>query len=97
MRMSLKRWRRPLNDAIFSSSDYRRDYSGVIRLLDETIKLAQELRNFSALQIAGELGLSQQAANNRLKELVRNGALVRRRIVPERGGKEFLYAVPQPD
>jgi predicted ArsR family transcriptional regulator len=46
------------------------------------------------LDLADELGITQQAANNRLKLLLNSGALVRTRSVPERGGMEFVYEVP---
>ena len=64
--------------------------------LDETMQLAHELGSFTVLEIAAKLWLTQQAANNRLKLLLRNGALTRRQVVPPRGGKEFIYEVPKP-
>ena len=64
--------------------------------LEETLQLANELSPFSVLGLARELGITQQAANNRVKLLLNSGALVRTRSVPARGGMEFLYAVPQP-
>jgi DNA-binding transcriptional ArsR family regulator len=64
-------------------------------LLGRTVEAAYEFgRPFAASEIAEKLSVTPQAANNRLKALLRSGALSRVRIVPERGGKEFLYAVP---
>jgi hypothetical protein len=63
--------------------------------LEETLQLANELSPFSVLQLAHALGVTQQAANTRLKLLLNSGALVRTRSVPARGGMEFLYAVPR--
>jgi hypothetical protein len=62
--------------------------------LEETLRLADQLSPFSVLDLASELRISQQAANNRLKLLLSSGALVRRRVIRERGGKEFVYEVP---
>jgi hypothetical protein len=69
---------------------------GAQGILEDTLQLAQELSPFSVLDLADNLGISQQAANNRVKLLLNSGALVRRRVVPERGGKEFVYEVPKP-
>jgi predicted transcriptional regulator len=38
--------------------------------------------------------LSPQAANNRLRQLTKAGALQRERINPAHGGREFRYSVP---
>lgn len=66
-------------------------------LLRRTVEVAYEIgQPFGAAEIADKLGVTAQAANNRLKALLRNGALSRVRIVRERGGKEFRYALPLP-
>lgn len=66
-------------------------------LLRRTVEAAYEIGEpFGAAEIADKLGVTAQAANNRLKALLRSGALSRVRIVPERGGKEFLYTLPLP-
>lgn len=57
----------------------------------ETVSQAQRLGRFSALDLARELDLSPQAANNRLKQLSASGAVVRERTVPVGGGKEYEY------
>jgi hypothetical protein len=62
--------------------------------LEATLQLAYQLGRFTVLDLADKLGITQQAANNRLKLLLNSGALVRTRSVPERGGMEFLYEVP---
>lgn len=67
---------------------------GADAVLDETMRVAQRLGSFSAADLAQELGLTPQAANNRLKTLMRSGALRRTRVAPSRGGKEFAYEVP---
>jgi hypothetical protein len=76
--------------------------SGALRVLGgqswlpETLEAALDLRSFKAADLAERLKLSPQAANNRLKTLVATGAVVRERIVPEGGGKEFGYRVAVP-
>ena len=65
--------------------------------LDETVRFAQDLGEFSATDLAAAFDLTPQAANNRLKALWRAGALTRQQIKPERGGKEFRYRLPRPD
>ena len=60
----------------------------------ETLRQASGLRaSFRATELGEKLGLSPQAANNRLRALTTSGALVRERITPDRGGKEFEYRV----
>jgi hypothetical protein len=65
-------------------------------VLRQTIEQAFELEEFSVNDIAPLLGLTAQAANNRLAHLVRVGALSRQRVLPSRGGREFRYATPHP-
>jgi hypothetical protein len=62
--------------------------------LDETMLAAYELGTFSASSLADRLGIKPAAANNRLKTLLRCGALARRQHVPERGGNEYRYLAP---
>lgn len=69
---------------------------GERRWLPETLVAAMELRSFSAAALGERLGLSPQAANNRLKSLVATGAVVREPVIPEGGGKEFGYRVAVP-
>lgn len=64
--------------------------------LPSTLTEAIQLRSFSASDLADALGITAQAANNRLKVLVTSGAVARERIVPEGGGKEFSYKVVIP-
>jgi hypothetical protein len=64
--------------------------------LAETYEQAVSLGTFSALDLAGQLGLSAQNINNRLKRLVDAAAVRRRRVAPGRGGKEFAYTAPAP-
>jgi len=63
-------------------------------ILNQTLHEAWSLGRFTAGDLAGNMGLSPQAVNNRLKALVRRGALRRALIVPPGGGKEFMYAIP---
>jgi hypothetical protein len=65
-------------------------------VLQATMEVALSLGEFSVAELAQELGLTVQAANNRLRMLLDSGALSRSRIVPTRGGREFRYAVPAP-
>jgi len=67
---------------------------GADEILSETMDEAVKLESFSVQQLADELGLTVQAANNRLVHLVRLGALSRSRVIPSRGGREFRYDVP---
>jgi|SRR5664280_2739379 len=61
--------------------------------LRDTIAVAANLGRFSATQLGVELGVSPQAVNNRLKALVRMGALVRVPVAVPGGGREFEYRV----
>jgi hypothetical protein len=63
-------------------------------VLAETMGAAFALGDFSVLELAAELRLSPQAANNRLRALTRSGALHRQRVNPRHGGREFRYRVP---
>lgn len=69
---------------------------GEAGLLPETLKAVVQLRSFKATELAERLGITPQAANNRLKMLVASGAVARERAVPEGGGKEFTYKVTMP-
>jgi hypothetical protein len=62
----------------------------------QTIEQAFELEEFSVNDLASRLGLTAQAANNRLAHLVRVGALRREPVLPSRGGREFRYVAPHP-
>ena len=57
----------------------------------ETVEHANQLREFSASELAQRLNKSPQAVNNRLKQLAASGAVLRERGVPQGGGKEFTY------
>jgi STAS-like domain of unknown function (DUF4325) len=65
-------------------------------IMSSTLREALELESFTVNELKDRLGLTVQAANNRLTQLVRVGALTRSRIVPSRGGREFRYEVPGP-
>ena len=59
--------------------------------LAETYRIAQELRRFTAKDVADALGLTVPAANNRIKLLAQAGAVTRVRHDPAGGGKQFIY------
>lgn len=59
--------------------------------LPETLKAAIDLGTFRASDVGDRLGITPQAANNRLKLLVASGAVARERVVPDGGGKEYSY------
>jgi hypothetical protein len=60
--------------------------------LRATVAAASRLGGqFSASQLGLELGVSPQAMNNRLKALLRMGALVRVAVSVPGGGREFAY------
>jgi hypothetical protein len=64
--------------------------------LRETIAAAARLGGrFSASQLGLELGVTPQAMNNRLKALLRMGALVRVPVAVPGGGREFEYRVSE--
>ena len=63
-------------------------------VLRSTFELAKKLETFTATTVSERLGITAPNANNRLKRLVAARALIRRRGVAERGGKEFTYCVP---
>lgn len=65
--------------------------------MDETVAAAYQLEHFSAADLAQRLGITPQAANNRLKVLVQRGALVRRVATASSGGKVFGYRFPRAD
>jgi hypothetical protein len=65
--------------------------------LRETMRAAAELAEFTANELADKLGLTVQATNNRLKQLLQIGALVRTALVPPGGGREYRYRVPEAD
>lgn len=67
---------------------------GADDVLSQTMGAAVELGDFSVLDLAEQLNLSPQAANNRLRALTRSGALHRHRVNPRHGGREFRYRVP---
>jgi hypothetical protein len=85
---------RPRRLSLLSFSDEGSQLLGADETLEETMNLALQLESFSANDIAEHLRLSAQAANNRLVQLVRLGALTRTRVLPSRGGREFRYRVP---
>jgi len=60
----------------------------------ETFEQARSLQVFRVSQLAARLDLSPQATNGRLKKLSTSGAVLRERVVPDGGGKEFEYRVP---
>lgn len=64
--------------------------------LPTTLAAAVVMQSFSAADLAERLGITPQAANNRLKLLVATGGVARERAVPEGGGKEFTYKVVIP-
>jgi hypothetical protein len=74
-------------------SDGQQTLLGAAEFLTETYRQALTLATFSAAELSDLLKISPQNMNNRLKRLVAAGAVQRRRVAPERGGKEFVYSV----
>jgi hypothetical protein len=66
---------------------------GADEYLEETFTTASLLDDFKAAELAEQLQISPQNANNRLKRLVAAGAVRRTRSSAGRGGKEFTYKV----
>ena len=58
---------------------------------DGTLAMFRRKRLRLASDLARQLAISPQAANNRLARLWRDGWLTRERANPSRGGKQFLY------
>lgn len=86
---------RPRRLALLSLSDDGPELLGGDEVLNMTLQAAQKLdKEFSVIELARELEITVQAANNRLRTLVISGVLSRDRIIPTRGGKEFRYAFP---
>jgi hypothetical protein len=69
---------------------------GEIDWLPRTLAVAVDLHSFRASELAERLGITPQAANNRLRMLMATGAVARERVVPEGGGKEFGYKTAIP-
>jgi hypothetical protein len=69
---------------------------GADEVLATTLREAVRLRSFNVHELAEQLDLTPQAANNRLRTLLRSGAVQRERAKPERGhgGREFRYRIP---
>ena len=67
-------------------------------VLQHTVQVAKELGDeFSASELAARLEISAPATNNRLRALLRSGAVARKLVIPPGGGKEFVYRFPMPD
>jgi hypothetical protein len=65
--------------------------SGAREVFTFATKADSEIR---AAEVASSLGISIQAANNRLKALLSAGALRRESVSPPHGGREFAYIAP---
>lgn len=64
-------------------------------VLQQTVEAARELgEEFSVADLAERLDLSAPATNNRLRALLRSGAIARKLVIPPGGGKEFVYRFP---
>jgi STAS-like domain of unknown function (DUF4325) len=79
---------------VLSLAKDRAEVLGDDRELNATMQAAHRLGRFRVNDLAKLLEVSPQAVNNRLKVLLRSGALGRTRTVPVGGGKEFEYFVP---
>jgi hypothetical protein len=66
---------------------------GAPKWFDPTLQLAKGLHTFRAADLAKKLGVTPQAANHRLQQLLASGAVTRMRVSPPAGGKEFEYQV----
>jgi hypothetical protein len=75
--------------------DGRLELVGGDSYLKDTFRHSTQLGRFTPAQIATDLGVTVQNANNRLKKLVNMGALVRSRVNIPGGGREFSYQVPE--
>jgi hypothetical protein len=80
--------------AVLSLHGYAGPLLGGEPALQQAMKIAQRLEDFTANDLSAELGVSAQAANNRLKQLVRIGALLRVPVVLAAGGREYRYQLP---
>jgi hypothetical protein len=80
--------------AVLSLQGYAGPLLGGEPALQKAMAIAQRLQDFTANDLATELGVSAQAVNNRLKQLVRIGALLRVPVVLAAGGREFRYRLP---
>lgn len=67
-------------------------------MLAETLERALRLGSFKANDLAADMALTSQNANNRLRRLARCGALLKTQATgSSRGGKEFVYEVTSAD
>ena len=69
---------------------------GTTHLL-ETLRTAQQLRSFTAPQLAEKLNLKSDAATHRLKKLLETGAVVRENDPDARQGIRHLYRAATPE
>jgi hypothetical protein len=95
VRDSLRAALRQRGLSLLSVNDDGVELLGGDEVMARTLDAARKLGEFSVAEIADELDLKVQAANNRLRSLVESGALTRVRVVPERGGREFRYRFPE--
>ena len=79
--------------SLLSFSDGQVELLGGDETLASTMEEAVTLGSFSVNELAERLGLSAQAANNRLTTCPSRRAK-RSRVIPSRGGREFRYEVP---
>jgi DNA-binding transcriptional ArsR family regulator len=76
-------------------SGRRLELLGADSVLEETFSAVQRYPAFRASELASQLKITPQNANNRLKRLVDHGVLLRRRDAPEGGGREYIYRLPK--
>jgi len=80
-----------------TGSDLEFELLGGEPALREVVSVAARVGKLTATDLANELGITAQAANNRLRALVRLGALARVAVHRVAGGREFEYRLPAAD
>lgn len=76
---------------VHRSHDNKYTLAGAPEHLVETFRVAVELQEFTARDLADAMGLQLPAANNRIKQMAEAGVVIRKLQAPARGGREYLY------
>lgn len=79
--------------AMHDPKDGRPELLGAPDHLQVTFDVALKLEEFTAGELANELDINLPAANNRIRQLAEIGAVIRTRVAPAHGGRQYLYQI----